>query len=159
MAHCGRSRWLRKKLKIGTWLYNYISNNIFLGQNYLTTFWKNGTPYWEITGSTRNTGCVVGQHAERITLQHGYCIPLWREIICKDSRNYSISLQMQRNVIFNLLSSSIPVGKFSASQVALRLALLSLSIPTHPPARASIFESLLDYLGLVLKLYLTRLAT
>ena len=44
VAHCGRWRWLTKKLKIGTWLYKYIFNNIFFGQNYLTTFWKNGTP-------------------------------------------------------------------------------------------------------------------
>ena len=30
--------WLRKKLKIGTWLYNYISNNTFFGQNCWSTF-------------------------------------------------------------------------------------------------------------------------
>ena len=56
VVHCGRSRWLRKKLKISTWLYNYISNNISLGQiisqlfvkmifdktsNYLNTFCQN----------------------------------------------------------------------------------------------------------------------
>ena len=46
VAHCGRSRWLRKKLKISTWLYNYISNNIYFRQNYLTAFCQNGTPYW-----------------------------------------------------------------------------------------------------------------
>ena len=35
--------------------------------------------------------------------------------------------------------------QFSASQVELRLAILSLSV--HPPTRTSIFEPLLDYLG------------
>ena len=52
--------------------------------------------------------------------------------------------------------------QFSASQVELRLAILSLSVhpPTHQPTRASIFEPLLDYLGtwnFVWKFYLTKL--
>ena len=51
--------------------------------------------------------------------------------------------------------------QFSASQVELRLALLSLSVPpTHVPGHwASIFKPLLDYLGsgnLVWKLYSTE---
>ena len=39
-----------------------------------------------------------------------------------------------------VLPSSVPVGKLSANQVELRLALLSLLV--HPPTQASIFETL-----------------
>ena len=40
VAHCGRSRWLRKKLKIGTTLYNHISNNIFFWAKLFDKFLK-----------------------------------------------------------------------------------------------------------------------